>query len=62
MVKHGPRHLRVLYLYPGWRIWYVPHSRDGGATWCAQRLPTLSEDGPGRLAEASTEAGRGAEP
>jgi hypothetical protein len=62
MVKHGPRHLRVLYPYPGWRIRYVPHSCDGGATWCAQRLPTLNEDGPERLAEAITEAGRGAEP
>lgn len=62
MVKHGPRHLRVLYPYPGWRIWYVPHSCDGGATWCTQWLPTLNENSPERLAEAITGVRRGAEP
>jgi folate-dependent phosphoribosylglycinamide formyltransferase PurN len=62
MVKHGPATCGVLYPYPGWRIWYVPHSGDGGATWCAQRLPTLNEDSPERLAEAITEVERDAEP
>jgi hypothetical protein len=42
--------------HPGWRIWYVPHARDGSVTWCAQRHPTLNEDSPEHLAEAITEA------
>ncbi len=46
----------LAHRHPGWRIWYVPHSRDGSVTWCAQRHPTLNEDSPGHLAQAITEA------
>jgi hypothetical protein len=24
--------------YPAWKIWGVPHSLDGGVTWCARRF------------------------
>jgi hypothetical protein len=42
--------------FPGWRIWYVPHSIDRGVTWCAQPKPTLNADSPEHLAEYMTEA------
>lgn len=43
--------------YPGWQVWYVPHSVDRGVTWCARPHPTINVDSPEHLAEAIEEAG-----
>jgi folate-dependent phosphoribosylglycinamide formyltransferase PurN len=37
--------------HPGWRIWFVPHSVDGGVTWCAVREPTINTDTPEHLSQ-----------
>lgn len=37
--------------HPGWRIWFVPHARDGGVTWCAVREPTINTDRPEHLSQ-----------
>ena len=38
--------------FPGWQVWYVPHSTDAGVTWCARPKPILNEASPEHLAEA----------
>lgn len=42
--------------FPGWNIWYVPHSVDKDVTWCARPWPLLNEDSPEHLAEAIEQA------
>lgn len=41
--------------FPGWKIWYVPHS-TGGVTWCAQPKPLLNCRSAEDLAEEMTAA------
>jgi hypothetical protein len=38
--------------FPGWQIWYVPHSVDRSVTWCARPHPLLNEGSPEDLAAA----------
>ncbi len=35
--------------FPGWHIWYVPHS-DRSVAWCAQPWPLINADSPEHLA------------
>lgn len=44
-----------------WQIWYVPHTTDGGVTWCARRRDAdyrqnLHASTPAELEEYLTEA------
>jgi hypothetical protein len=32
--------------FPGWLIWYVPHSTGRSATWCARPEPLLNAGSP----------------
>ena len=44
-----------------WQVWFVPHSMDGGVTWCARRWDgdyshNLHAYEPGHLADYMVEA------
>lgn len=50
---------RLISLFPGWRVWFVPHGSGSGLThvvWCAQPEPLLNCGSPGELAEAMSAA------
>jgi hypothetical protein len=45
--------------FPGWHIWFVPHSASDGETWCAQPWPLINAGSADELTAAMRAAHQG---